>query len=178
MKWFHRACADLSVEEIKCEQVTSTWKCGCVKVDLDGVKLFRRYVDDMILSGKKSEINSSLERFNRLHPNLQLTIERLDGMKIPFLDMLITQNANGTLATTWYTKPRQRRNLVLQGGSPVEVQEKCNSGHHSQNFQSDNFLGRVPQITGKGEGNLVQEPISHNVLRENRLRDSELSGGT
>ena len=105
MKWFHRACADLSVEEIKCEQVTSTWKCGCVKVDLDGAKLFRRYVDDMILSGKKSEINSSLERFNRLHPNLQLTIERLDGMKIPFLDMLITQNANGTLATTWYTKP-------------------------------------------------------------------------
>ena len=52
-------------------------------------KLYYRYMDDIIRSIKRHEIDSILRAINELHPMLQFTIEReIDG-RLAFLDMLI-----------------------------------------------------------------------------------------
>ena len=67
-------------------------------------KLYARYMDDIIRSIKRTEINNVLESINKLHPQLKFTIERENEGKLPFLDMLITRR-DGKLISSWYSKP-------------------------------------------------------------------------
>ena len=68
------------------------------------LKVFARYVDDIIRSIKTREIDQLLAKFNQLRPNLRFTIERCVEKKIPFLDMEISVR-DGRMSTSWYTKP-------------------------------------------------------------------------
>ena len=53
---------------------------------MNGVKVFVRYVDD-ILRMVKGDPGVVLEAANKLHPSLQFTIEELDSNGyLPFLD--------------------------------------------------------------------------------------------
>ena len=83
---------------------------GCIKgvaeldVQLAPAQLFRRYVDDIIRSIKETEIERLLEVSNRLHRNLEFTIEREVNNSIAFLDLYITRD-NRKVTTSWYNKP-------------------------------------------------------------------------
>ena len=62
-------------------------------------------MDDIITVVKKAMIKDNLQRINKLHPNLKFTNE-LENEKgeVPFLDMKLIHNANGTVQTVWYRK--------------------------------------------------------------------------
>ena len=69
------------------------------------VKLFRRYVDDIICVIKKNELDGTLEQINSLHANLKFTCE-MESTKgqIAFLGMLLTHEGN-SIQSQWFTKP-------------------------------------------------------------------------
>ena len=67
-------------------------------------KLYKRYMDDILRSIKRSEIARKLQEINSIHPSLKFTIETETEGKLPFLDMLIIRMA-GKLSSTWYNKP-------------------------------------------------------------------------
>ena len=69
-------------------------------------KMWKRYVDDtcVILSSANKE--EFLHHINRIDPRIQFTSEesKPDG-SIPFLDCLVTPQAEGSIMTTVYRKP-------------------------------------------------------------------------
>ena len=68
--------------------------------------LWKRYVDDTFTIMKKDNRNSFLQHLNSIHPNIKFTCEetRSDG-SMPFLDVLITPEEDGSLKTSVYRKP-------------------------------------------------------------------------
>ena len=70
----------------------------------DDAKVFQRYMDDVLRSIKRQNIEAKLAEINRLHPNLKFTVETETDGKLPYLDMEIIHMDN-TLSSTWYVKP-------------------------------------------------------------------------
>ena len=66
--------------------------------------LFARYMDDILRNIKTDQINEKLHELNNLHPSLTFTIENESNGSIPFLDMRIHHNAEGSLTSSWYCK--------------------------------------------------------------------------
>ena len=66
----------------------------------DGVKLFDRYMDDILRTIKEIK----LPEINSLHTNLKFTLEVEQNGRFPFLDICI-ENHELTLFSTWYCKP-------------------------------------------------------------------------
>jgi hypothetical protein len=67
--------------------------------------IWRRYVDDtftLVKKGKKEEVIRALNNF---HPNIKFTHETEKDGQIPFLDVLLKKNQDGTIETTVYRKP-------------------------------------------------------------------------
>ena len=97
----------MSVQQIRSVAVGS-WHCGCIRATVGQreprAKIFHRYMDDILRSMKRDDVDGILARVNALHPNLEFTIETEDGGSIPFLDMLITRS-DQRLHSDWYTKP-------------------------------------------------------------------------
>ena len=71
----------------------------------ENAKLYARYMDDILRSIKRAEVQQKLAEINSYHPFLKFTIEEEDDqLALPFLDMLIYRL--GTLLySTWYNKP-------------------------------------------------------------------------
>ena len=69
----------------------------------DDVKLYSRYIDDIIRSISKNNVESKLLQINKLQTSLSFTIETEKEGMIPFLDMKIIRNAC-KLSSTWYCK--------------------------------------------------------------------------
>ena len=61
-------------------------------------------MDDILRSAKSNDIDKILVRVNKLHPNLEFTIERQESGCLPFLDMMVKQ-ADNHVETSWYRKP-------------------------------------------------------------------------
>lgn len=64
-----------------------------------------RYVDDYFAIIKNSQRQAVLHLFNSVHPSIQFTTEVESDGSIPFLDLKITRNDNGTLSFEVYRKP-------------------------------------------------------------------------
>ena len=75
---------------------------------------WKRFVDDTFTIIKKDNRNSFFEHLNSIHPNIKFTCEetRGDG-SMPFLDILITPEEDGSLKTSVYRKPTHT-DLYLQ----------------------------------------------------------------
>lgn len=69
----------------------------------NNIKLVTKYVDDLFCVVPKTRINSTLEKLNSWHPNLQFTAEIEKDQKIPYLDVLVIRDHN-RLITDWYRK--------------------------------------------------------------------------
>ena len=65
--------------------------------------LYERYMDDILCSINKNNIDERLDIANKLHPNLKFTVERENNGKLSFLDMVIFNN-NGSLSSGWFRK--------------------------------------------------------------------------
>ena len=69
--------------------LANVWLSQFEPIIKDTAKIFKRYVDDIIRSIKKSQISAKLEEINNLHPNLKFTIEIEKDCRIAFLDLEI-----------------------------------------------------------------------------------------
>ena len=81
--------------------------------------LWKRYVDDTFTIIKKENRNSFLQHLNSIHPNIKFTCEKVreDGV-MPFLDILIIPEEDGSLSTSVFRKPTHT-DLYLQLGQPL-----------------------------------------------------------
>ena len=70
----------------------------------DDAKLFDRYMDDVIRSIHRDQIQEKLRQINNIHRNLKFTMEGEQNGEIPFLDMLLIRKGK-KLSSTWYCKP-------------------------------------------------------------------------
>ena len=63
-----------------------------------------RYVDDTFTLVKKGKLNDIITALNNFHPNIKFTHELEQDNKIPFLDVLIRKDENGSTQTSVYRK--------------------------------------------------------------------------
>ena len=108
-KWFHIVCQNVSKEQY--DQMGDV--CSCCKsknkTDWDTGnkrKLFERYVDDIFCT-VKDDHDKLLNRVNKLHNNLEFTIERLNEnhRELAFLDMTVHVDIHRKITCNWYKKP-------------------------------------------------------------------------
>ena len=70
------------------------------------LRFWKRYVDDICAAVPRTQVDILLAHINTIEPSIKFTLEREneDGC-LPFLDVLLHHNSNGTLSTTVYRKP-------------------------------------------------------------------------
>ena len=85
---------------------------------------WKRFVDDTFVIIKSSHKEEFLDHINSIDPNIQFTSEesREDG-SMPFLDMLIIPQEDGTFHTTIYSKPTHT-DMYLQWDSQHPISSK------------------------------------------------------
>ena len=94
--WFQEKCQDITDTKYQTKQEI-VWICSycttkCRKEDTLELKLFKRYVDDLVCTVKGKPLDY-LECANSLHKNLQFTLETPNGSgDLAFLDLNINLN--------------------------------------------------------------------------------------
>jgi len=139
--------------------------------------VFFRYIDDIfgIFDGKENELKEYHEGLNKIHPDLQFTLE-YDNQKLPFLDTLVYLDEEGTLQTTVFYKPSNTHQYL-----------------HFQSSHHPNLKRSLPFSQGIRIKRIVSDPknledslgemfkffslrgYSHKILSEAKRRLKELS---
>ena len=80
---------------------------GRLADDISQLSFYRRYVDDTLIFCKSmAQFQLFLERLNNVHPNLRVTCEYETNESLPFLDVLIRRNEDGSISRSVYRKPK------------------------------------------------------------------------
>ena len=67
-------------------------------------RFWRRYVDDTCTALPRDLVEPFHEHLNSINANIQFTVERESGGQLPFLDVLLTREEDGTISTSVYRK--------------------------------------------------------------------------
>ncbi|XP_018305550.1 uncharacterized protein [Mycetomoellerius zeteki] len=93
-----------------------------------------RYVDDTFVIWKhgRAELRKFLTFLNKQHPNIHFTIDVEENEELPFLDVLVSKKADGTLGHQVYRKPTHTdRYLYAESHHhPAQKQSAINSLVH------------------------------------------------
>ena len=106
--WFHAKYQGITDTEYQTMQEI-VWICSyCAekgrKEDILELKLFKRYVDDIVCTVKGNPLDY-LENANSLHKNLQFTLETPNGSgDLAFLDLNINLSEDRKISCNWYQK--------------------------------------------------------------------------
>ena len=111
-RWFHIACQNIPLDQYS--NITEVvWNCSYCESEKDTdsqvamAQVFDRYVDDIVRT-VKGDPQLLLQQANKLHTNLQFTLETMDATKgLPFLDMRVRTDDRGTTTCEWYQKPSE-----------------------------------------------------------------------
>ena len=131
--WFHGRCARISNDELDEWPESREWYCErCQNPDNTlsvRSKIALRYMDDVVRTSRASP-DVILSKCNRLHTNLEFTIELLDQEKsIVFLDMKIKRRSDGFLETEWYRKPSDTDTLLnYRSCAPISFKKNLIQG--------------------------------------------------
>ena len=87
--WFHQRCVE---GDINLMTDNEYWFCGCTTEIAKRAKIFARYVDDVIRTVKKADVDTLLKMANSLHRNLEFTMELESEGALSFLDMNIVRH--------------------------------------------------------------------------------------
>ena len=117
---------------------------------MNGVKVFLRYVDD-ILRMVKGDPGVVLEAANKLHPNLQFTIEELDSNGyLAFLDLNINVDSAEKVKCVWYQKPTDTGIILnFRGCAPLHYKRNVIEGTVHRIFRSTSTWEDFDQTLGK-----------------------------
>ena len=69
------------------------------------LKFWKHYVDDTCAALPVSSVQQFLDHLNGVEPSIQFTVELESDGKLPFLDVLLQRDPDGSIATTVYRKP-------------------------------------------------------------------------
>ena len=130
LNWYHLGRGNISESEYT-EIAETVWYCIVCKKQQEAdraencVKVFLRYVDDIVRT-VKGDARLVLEAANKLHPNLQFTIEELDSnSNLPFLDLNVNVDSGKKVTCGWYKKPTDT-DIILNFRGCVTLQYKRN----------------------------------------------------
>jgi hypothetical protein len=80
------------------------------------------YVDDVLTAIPENLVEETLEMFNAINPKIQFTIETEKDGSIPYLDLKLIHNDDGTISTEFYQKPSSSgRILNYQSNHPTSL---------------------------------------------------------
>ncbi|KAI4484083.1 hypothetical protein M0804_007539 [Polistes exclamans] len=69
------------------------------------VPFLKVYVDDVVTAIPKDRMDQTLKTLNSVNNRIQFTMEVENNGTLPFLDMNIIRNEDGSIVTNWYVKP-------------------------------------------------------------------------
>ena len=127
--WFCAKCQDITDTEYQTKQEI-VWICSyCTekgsKEDTVVLKLFKRYVDDIVCTVKGNPLDY-LEYANSLHKNLQFTLETPNGSgDLAFLHQNINLNEYRKISCHWYQNSTDT-GIILNFRSCAPLQHKRN----------------------------------------------------
>ena len=114
-------------------------------------RVWLRYVDDtfVIWQHGQDKLQLFLEHLNGLHSRIQFTMDQEKDGNIPFLDVEVSRQPDGSLAQKIYRKPTHTDQYL-----------HCRSFHHPSIRRSVNnsIVHRAYRIC---EGNRLREEIRH-----------------
>ena len=87
--------SNLVMEDIECRTMSSFHTPP---------RFWRRYVDDTCAALPRDLVEPFHEHLNSINANIQFTVERESGGQLPFLDVLLTREEDGTISTSEYRK--------------------------------------------------------------------------
>lgn len=100
------------------------------------VKACKKYVDDLFLIVPRHMIREMLDKFNSINSHLQFAHEMVRDNMLPFLDVLVTHNSDGTLLFDWYAKPTSlSQKLNVMDNLIIRVFNISSLRHHTKNKQ-------------------------------------------
>ena len=104
---------------------------------VNGVKVFLRYVDDIIRT-VKGDPGVVLEAANKLHPNLQFIIEELDSNgNLAFLDLNVNVHSAKKVTCGWYKKLTDTGTILnFRGCAPLQYKRNIIEGTVHRVFRS------------------------------------------
>lgn len=146
--------------------------------------LVAKYVDDILLMIPREEVENTLIIFNNIHPALKFTYELESDNSIPYLDMRIVRNDDGTLSTDFYQKPTSSNRLLNYRSAHPMVQKTSMAYSFisrimtlsSVEFQEKN-MRKIYDILGKnGYGKKLVEKLFRKYIssRESAAEDTPL----
>ena len=153
--WYHLGCGNISESEYA-DIAETVWYCMTCKKQqeadrtVNGVKVFLRYVDDRVRMVKGNP-GVVLEAANKLHPNLQFTIEEFDSNgNLAFLDLNVNVDSAKKVTCGWYQKPTDT-GIILKFRSCAPLQYKRNviEGTVHRIFRSTSTWEDFDQALGK-----------------------------
>lgn len=70
----------------------------------NNIKFYKRFVDDIFVIIRGRQIKNFLDKLNSFHPNVQFTFETEQDYALPFLDVFIMKQCDGSLKFKIYRK--------------------------------------------------------------------------
>uniref|UniRef100_A0A8D8SBU3 Reverse transcriptase domain-containing protein n=1 Tax=Cacopsylla melanoneura TaxID=428564 RepID=A0A8D8SBU3_9HEMI len=118
----------------------------------DSVQFCVKYVDDTFLSVDENKIDFVLNTFNSYHPEIQFTLEVENNCCLPFLDVSVIKNTNGSVDICHYKKPTcSGRLLNYNSNQPYSYKINC----------AKNLINRTLNLSdSKFHDNLIPEIYS------------------
>ena len=162
---------------------TSSLCCGCTVDEPRKARVLSRYIDDILRSAKPENIIGILESVNKLHQNLEFTIERQENGSLPFLDMRVKQ-IGADVDTTWYRKPTDTGlTLSLRALAPIRYKNIVQQTLHRVFNASSNWHAFTESITEFGcmlEKNQNPPQFYEPIIREtlNKMIEKHMKQGT
>jgi len=103
-----------------------------LRKSLKKLEIWFRYVDKIFMIWKhgRAELHKFLIFFNNQHPNIHFIIDIKVNGKFPFLDVLVSKKADGTLNHQVYRKSTQTRHLHAESHHYPQKQFAINSFIH------------------------------------------------
>ena len=119
--------------------------------------LWKRFVDDTFTIIKKTNREVFLQHLNSIHPNINFTCEAVrDDGSMPFLDILVTPEEDGSLKTSVFRKTTHT-DLYLQWDSHHTIPSKYSVA--GTLFHRANTVCSNPQLLQEEERHLQQALI-------------------
>ena len=165
------------------------WMCSFFrendKTDINhwsATNVFLRFVND-IERTIGADTKELLDAVISLYPNLQFTLETTDEKKsLPFLDMSINVQLEGTIFCTWYQKPsdigtilnyrscapHQHKKTIIQGTMHRLFRATSNWEAFHEALKKINEIWERNQYPRHWIGNIVKDTIDQLRLKEQR----------
>ena len=140
--WYHLKCGKIS-DDVYASITEIVWYCeSCCRAknkekDTPQVKLFLRYVDDIVRT-VRGEPSCILDAANSLHPNLQFTLEKTNSEgNLPFLDLNINISQDRRVTCSWYQKPTDTGTILnYRSCAPTQYKRSVIQGTVHRVFRS------------------------------------------